>query len=139
MHDTTTDLARSNADVAGEITAAFVLNDGRPVLPAHDFMAFVDVIRALDDERRLSVAEDLAALAKRLWDTERDAWDDALLQLCMLVGVAVDDSANAMMSAGGDDDTAAARQLIAGMRVNTPVGAGSRVPGSLARRRRCST
>ena len=128
----TTD-SRPVDDLARDVFAGFELRNGRPQITEERLAGFVQEIAALGEERRTRVAEDLLLMARRVWSTDEDGWDDALLQLCLLLTIALGDVApvgDALVAAGVDEKRA--RALVGAASELAPVGAVGRPAGALS-------
>jgi hypothetical protein len=113
------------------IAASVQLADGTPRIDDEVLIAHADALVALAAPRREAAAIELLALAKRLWDSDQDAWDTALAQLCLLVSVALGEArAGAALaeSLGADK----ARAVVGAAQDLRPVGAGPRPDGSVS-------
>lgn len=111
-----------------DIANAFALDEGRPRLDDDALIAHSESIAALPAARKEIVAVELTALARRIVATGQDAWDEALVQLCLLVGVAVGnlERAGAMLADNADK----AKALVGAAASHVPVGAAGRPAGS---------
>src|SRR5256885_14158482 len=117
-------------DLVRDIGAAFEVNGGRPHLADDKLAAFADAIAA-SNGRRERIAVELAALARRLVRTEQEAWEDALAQLCLLIGVALTDLDRAGQLLADTIGTDRARAVVgAAASSKIPVGGAGRAPGS---------
>jgi hypothetical protein len=113
-----------------EIGSSFTLNGGRPRLPDDVLTNHAHVVAALDAVRREQVAIELVALARRAANSEHDAWDEALVQLSVLIAVALGDVDGARDMLTASLPEAQARKLVGTLDTLRPVGADGRTRGA---------
>jgi hypothetical protein len=114
------------------VAQSVALHHGRPRIDDDALVAHGQAIMRLEPPRRARVGEELVALAAKVVATKKDAWEDTLVQLSLLIAVAVGgfEAAHASLSSALGD--ARARALIASASSSVPVGASARVPGALS-------
>lgn len=105
-----------------EIASSIQVTAGAPRMGDLAIERHVQALLALPSDRREDVVVELVALARRLWSTDDEGWDQALMQLALLIALGLRDGGSAV-----DDDQA--RTLIGGPRTLRPVG-GPGPPGS---------
>jgi hypothetical protein len=116
-----------------DIANAFALAGGRPAMDDAVLAAHLEAVAACDAARRNTIAIELVALAQRLVATEQDAWDAALVQLALLIGLCFGDLSRAATAlTDGGMDAARARALIGAAASSIPVGTGPRPAGAVS-------
>lgn len=112
--------------------ASLELVDGRPRMSPDALLMHAAALGSVPPGERDRVAEELLAFATRAWKTDEDAWDDALLQICILVGVVVGSLEAVGDSLGDVVGRDKARALIGAAASAIPVGTGSPPEGALS-------
>jgi hypothetical protein len=117
-------------NVVIEIGSSFTLNGGRPRLADDALVEHARIVAALEHGRRARVAVELVALACRAADTEQDTWDEALVQLSVLIAVALGDLNAARDTLTASFPEAQARKLVGAIDVLRPVAGDGRPRGA---------
>jgi hypothetical protein len=114
------------------IAHSIALHQGLPRIDDDALVAHGRAIMSLEPPRRVRVGEELVALAAKVVATQKDAWEDTLVQLSLLIAVAVGgfEAAHASLSSALGD--VRARALIASVSSSVPVGSSARIPGALS-------
>jgi hypothetical protein len=75
--------------LTSSITRDFWLNGGRPQLADEAFTGYVGQMVELPAARKHTVAVELLAIVRKLWNDNNEAWDDAIVQLSILIQTAI--------------------------------------------------